>query len=119
MASMRLSVVSHVLSVTVLTGCVSDQAHRYYATETYPPKDVKEVEVLHEAPTVPYEVIADFQARGASAKYMRKKAAMIGADAVIVGTYGGYRAKSDEWAGRDKHADSYSRITGTAIRYKR
>jgi len=108
------------LSVAVLVGaCVSDQAHRYYAHTKYPPKPVDQVEVLYEAPSRPYEVIADFQARGASVKYMRKKAAEIGADAVIVGTYGGYRSRRDEWAGQDKYADSYSRITGTAIRYKR
>jgi hypothetical protein len=50
---------------------------------------------------------------------MRKEAAKIGADAVIVGTYGGYRSRDDAWAGRDRYADLYSRITGTAIRYKR
>ena len=70
-------------------------------------------------PSRPYEVIADFQARGASIEYMRKKAAEIGADAVIVGTYGGYRSKSDDWANHDKYSNTYSRITGTAIRYKR
>ena len=101
------------------TGCVSDQAHRYYADERYPPRAVDEVELLYEAPAQPHVVIADFQARGASLKYMRKKAAEIGADAVIVGMYGGYRSKSDEWASEDKHSNTYSRITGTAIRYRR
>lgn len=73
---------------------------------------------MHEAPTKPYTVIADLQARGATVDYMRKEAARIGADAVIVGTYGGYRSYHDEWAGKDKHSDTYTRITGTAIRYK-
>lgn len=114
-----------------LTGCVSDQAHRYYLDERYPPKDVEDVEVLWRAPEEPYTVIADFQARPGglgpgirshgewAAEYMQKKAAQIGADAVIVGTYGGYRAKGDEWAGIDRHSETYSRITGTAIKYKR
>lgn len=71
------------------------------------------------APSRPYDVIADFQARGAAVEYMRRNAAEIGADAVIVGKFGGYRAKSDDWAGEDKYGDTYSRITGTAIRYRR
>jgi hypothetical protein len=102
-----------------LVACVSDQAHRYYAAERYPQRTIEEVELLFKAPARPYDVIADFQARGASPKYMRKKAAEIGADAVIVGMYGGYRAISDEWAGEDRQADTYTRITGTAIRYRR
>ena len=107
-----------VASVTVAGGCVYDEAHRYYADDVFAPREVDQVEVLYDAPLRPYEVIADFQARRASASYMRKEAAKIGADAVIVGTYGGYRSKSDEWASEDRHADSYTRITGTAIRYK-
>ena len=105
--------------LALVAGCVSDQAHRYYADMKYSAKPVDEVELLHEAPSQPYEVIADFQARGASANYMRRKAAEIGADAVIVGTYGGYRSKSDVWASEDTYSDTYSRITGTAIKYKR
>jgi hypothetical protein len=118
---MRSLIFFHTLAMT-LTGCVSDQANRYYATEKYPPKETEEVEVLHDEPAVPYVVIADFQARGASEKYMRKKAAEIGADAVIVGTYGGYRAKDDQWASEDSKADwytTYKRVTGTAIKYTR
>lgn len=56
--------------VILITGCVSDQAHRYYAAERFPPKTVEEVEVLRDIPTRPHEIIADFQARGASVKYM-------------------------------------------------
>lgn len=102
----------------ILFGCVSDQANRYYSNERYPKRSPETVEVLRESPTRPHDVIADFQARGASIDYMREQAAEIGADAVIVGTYGGYRSRSDQWAGQDKHSDSYSRITGTAIKYK-
>lgn len=102
-----------------IAGCVSDEAHRYYATERFPPRNEKEVEVLKTAPSRPYDVIADFQARGASPEYMRRRAAEIGADAVIVGTFGGYRARSDDWASEDKYGDTYSRITGTAIRFRR
>jgi hypothetical protein len=99
--------------------CVSDEAHRYYATERFSPREPETVEILYRDPAEPYDVIADFQARGASPKYMREKAAEIGADAVIVGMYGGYRSKKDDWAGEDRHSDTYSRITGTAIRFKK
>lgn len=98
--------------------CVTDEAHRYYAKDRYPPKQPEEVQILNCLPARKHVVIADFQARGADAEYMRKLAAEIGADAVIVGTYGGFRAKSDDWAGEDKKSDTYSRISGTAIRYE-
>ncbi|TWT45124.1 hypothetical protein RAS1_15460 [Phycisphaerae bacterium RAS1] len=107
------------VALIALAGCVSDEAHRYYATDRFPERPESDVEVLYAAPSEPYEVIADFQARRADEAYMRKQAAKIGADAVIVGTYGGYRSKGDDWASQDKHNDSYTRITGTAIRYKR
>jgi uncharacterized protein YbjQ (UPF0145 family) len=103
----------------LVTGCVSDQAHRYYGAERFAAKPIEQVEVLHDIPDRPHDIIADFQARGASVKYMRKKAADIGADAVIVGFYGGYRARADEWASKDTYAKSYSRVTGTAIVYRR
>jgi len=101
----------------LLSGCASDEAARYYADQKYPARPVKEVEVLYAAPNRPHEVIADFQARNASAETMRKKAAAIGADAVIISILGGYRSTSEEWAGEDRHSTSYSRIAATAIRY--
>ena len=109
-----------------LSGCVADQAFRYYSDTKYPAKEREEVEVLWVKPERPFSVIADFQARRASifqtrqdaAKFMQARAAQIGADAVIVGAYGGYRARSDKWAGEDSHATSFSRFTGTAIRYR-
>jgi uncharacterized protein YbjQ (UPF0145 family) len=107
------------LGILLVGSCTSDEAHRYYAETTFPRKKVEEIEVLREAPSKAYDVIADFQARGASVKYMRKKAAEIGADAVIIGTYGGYKLRSEEWASQDAYSNSYSRIVGTAIKYKR
>lgn len=103
----------------LLSSCVSDQAFRYYAIERYPAKQMDQVSVLFDNPSQAYEVIADFQARGASVNYMREQAAKVGADAVIVGRYGGYKSRGDTWAGTDKYADTYTRITGTAIRFKR
>ena len=122
---------SRLLGLTVMVGAlalcggVTDQAFRYYSDTKYPAKAREEVEVLWGKPNRPHTVIADFQARRASifqtrqdaAKFMQARAAEIGADAVIVGAYGGYRSRSDKWAGEDSQAKSFTRFTGTAIRY--
>jgi hypothetical protein len=102
----------------LFAGCATDVANRYYATEKYPSRDPKQVELLWQNPQRQYVVIADFQARGESPEGMRKWAAKIGADAVIVSILGGYYDRSTEWAGQDKQNNSYSRITGTAIKYQ-
>lgn len=104
---------------TLLAGCASDVANRYYASTKYPPKPVDTVEILFAQPTRPYEVIADFQSRGENAKDVRKKAAAIGADAVIVTYLGGTYGNGEQWASETSWTrDRYSRIAGTAIRYK-
>lgn len=107
-----------ILICLLLTSCTSDQAARYYLDERFPAKSPEDVEVLRDAPSRKYVVIADFQARGANVDYMRREAAKIGADAVIVGMFGGLRDKDEQWASEDRHANSYSRITGTAIKYE-
>lgn len=104
------------VSVSLLTGCAYDVASRYYASENYAPKKSTEVEILWKSPQRKYVVIADFQSRGESPEDMRTKAAKIGADAVIVQLLGGV-ATFDEFPSLDKQNNSYSRITGTAIRY--
>ena len=107
-----------VVAFLSLTACATDVANRYYGGTTYPEKKPEEVQILRQAPTQPYEVIADFQSRGESAKSVRNKAAKIGADAVIISTLGGYYERAEQWASTDAQADSYTRICGTAIRYK-
>ena len=102
----------------LLCSCASDVANRYYASEKYPPKKTEAVEVLKINPDRPFIVIADLQARNMSVSGMRAMAAKIGADAVIIQTLGGIYSLSDEWVGKDSNANYYSRITGTAIRYK-
>ena len=62
--------------------------------------------------------LADFQSRGESEKSVRKKAAKIGADAVIISTLGGFYHLSTQWAGEDSQSNTYTRICGTAIIYK-
>ena len=109
------------LAVTICllsVGCATAVANRYYASTKYPPKNPQEVQILKQAPDRPYEVIADFQSRGESPKSVAKKAAKIGADAVIVVMLGGYYELGTEWANVDYQADTYTRINGTAIRYK-
>lgn len=101
-----------------IAGCATDVANRYYSSNNYPPTDPKNVEILRQAPSRPYEVIADFQSRGESPKSVAKKAAKIGADAVIIAVLGGFYHRGTQWASQDSQADTYTRIVGTAIRYK-
>ncbi len=101
----------------LLPSCASDVANRYYGSEHYPPKKSSEVAVLYKNPTRPYEVIADFQAHDAGEAAMRRQAARIGADAVIVSRLGG--RYSGNWADEKNWSNgTYSRVTGTAIKYK-
>ncbi len=102
----------------VLPSCATDEANRYYSAVRYPEKDPSEVAVLSSRPSRDFIVIADFQSRGENAKAMQRKAAKIGADAVIVVPLGGYYDLSDQWANADSQHGSSSRITATAIKYK-
>lgn len=111
----RLSLLA--IALLAVAGCASDVANRYYASQKYPAKAPNEVQILWEAPSRPHQVIADFQSRGESPDDLRKKAADIGADAVIVSLLGGKYSLSEQWAGEDRHAKTYSRIAGTAIKY--
>ena len=74
--------------------------------------------MLRSKPKRDFIVLADFQSRGDTAESLRKKAARIGADAIIVTTLGGYASLTTEWAADDPHNKSYSRIIGTAIKFK-
>jgi hypothetical protein len=105
------------LAAAFLSGCATDVANRYYSAKNYAAKDPSMVQMLSSKPSRPFEVIADFQSRGDSPESVRKKAAKIGADAVIIAVFGGNYSLSEEWAGKDRHEGTYSRITGTAIIY--
>jgi hypothetical protein len=106
------------LAMLLVCSCASDVANRYYADHAYPPRAAKDVELLKSAPARPYEVIADFQSRGESAESLRNKAARIGADAIIVTHLGGRYDPSEEWSQQQQSRDMYTRIVGTAIKYK-
>ncbi|MEX0323888.1 MAG: hypothetical protein AB3N63_17150 [Puniceicoccaceae bacterium] len=109
-----------IILIILLTasGCASDQAFRYYLSEKLPPKNPSEVEILHSKPTRPYILIADLQIRNASQETIRKEAAKIGADAVIITHLGGFYDRGEKWAGEDQHKDSKSRLIASAIKYK-
>ena len=103
-----------------LIGCAHDEANRFYLKQRLPPKMTEDVEILYEAPSRAFTVIADFQALNSNEKHMQKQAAQIGADAVIVGKTGGYYSESEVWADQDRHqsGDRRSRVIATAIVYK-
>jgi hypothetical protein len=105
------------ISALILAGCASDVANRYYSEVKYPARPYKQVEVLTNAPARPYVVIADFQGRDESAKALRKQAAKIGADAIIISYIGGAYNSRDQWAGQDSERNTYSHIIGTALKY--
>ena len=114
----KLAIAITLMSILFLTACVSDVANRYYMDEVYPAKNVDEVVILQAKPDRPFVVIADFQSRGESAGDLRRKAAEIGADAVIVVEVGGSYSRGEEWAHTDKYKDrDHSHILGTAIRF--
>lgn len=106
-----------IASTIVLASCASDVANRYYVQERYKPVAAEKVQLLWEKPNKPFTVIADFQSRGESPQDMQKKAAEIGADAVIISLLGGNYSKNEEWASKDRHSTSYSRIAATAIKF--
>jgi hypothetical protein len=100
------------------SSCSSDVANRYYLKEHFPPKDTKDVQILLKKPDKEYVVIADFQARHETQEKMRERAAEIGADAVIVTILGGYYSRDEEWAEVKSDTGHYTRIIGTAIKFK-
>lgn len=114
--SLKLALVFVAPLLVLAGGCASDQASRYFASERYPAKPAEQVDILNAPPSRPYEIIAEFQSRGETPQDMRRKAAGVGADAVIVVLAGGSRLQSAEWA--SESTNTYSRIIGSAIRYK-
>ena len=114
----KLTIAITLMIAAFLSACASDVANRYYMDEVYPAKNVDEVVILQAKPDRPFVVIADFQSRGESAGDLRRKAAEIGADAVIVVEVGGSYSRGEEWAHTDKYKDrDHSHILGTAIRF--
>ncbi|MDD5457979.1 MAG: hypothetical protein PHF37_01100 [Phycisphaerae bacterium] len=116
--SIRVRVISILFLSGFLVGCMSDEANRFYLKQQLPAKEASEVEVLQAEPSQPYIVIADFQANNATIRHMQKRAAEIGADAVIVVPVGGWYSPDEVWAGQDRYSNTYTRLIATAIKYK-
>ena len=115
--SEKIRVITVIISCVLLCSCATDVANRYYSSVRYTPRAPETVNLLRTRPTRDFIVLADFQSRGESPEDLRKKAAKIGADAIIITTLGGYASLNTEWANNDPHRNSYSRIVGTAIKY--
>lgn len=108
-----------IASVFIIAACTDDTALRYYSEEKYPPKQVEEVIVYRSKPSNPFITLADFQSRWKSEEGLKKLAAEIGADAIIVSNIGGYYSTDEQWASEDRYKDSSSsRIIATAIKFK-
>lgn len=103
----------------LLSGCAQDVANRYYSSQRYGSRPAKEVELLFRAPSRTFTVIADLQSRNESPSGMKRRAAKIGADAIIVSPIGGLYRLNEEWAGTDSMSHSYSRLIGSAIKYNK
>jgi hypothetical protein len=71
-----------VLAVSFLCGCVAPSYSRVY--ETYPPTSPSAIEILRSKPAHDFVLIADTQMHGPSENQVRKWAAGVGADAVII-----------------------------------
>ena len=116
-------IILRILTITAcalaVVGCAQDVASRYYSSQKYPPKAPGDVELLFSAPSRPFTVIADLQSKNESPEHMKKRAASIGADALIASPLGGYYKKNEEWAGNDQMSHSFSRLVGSAIKYNK
>jgi hypothetical protein len=100
-----------------LTGCnVYDEGNRYYLTEKLSPKKIAQVELLYSKPKKEFIIIADLQGKRHTISSIRKRAAEIGADAVIIIKTGGTINFGDtKWAGTDT---GETHLSGVAIKYK-
>jgi len=87
---MKYSKLSLFILVLFLVHCVSSRVTRY-PQSNYPPTRPNVIEVYYMPPPVPFEVIGEVEGSGAALaswntvrNYMRKKAASIGGDAIII-----------------------------------
>jgi hypothetical protein len=115
-------VIASICSLLLFSACAQDVANRYYSTRRYPARDPRSVELLFRAPERPFRVIADFQSRGESPEDFRRRAAKIGADAVIVTRIGGTYQDSDWVTDNTANSGGSTRgnrghLVGSAIKY--
>ncbi len=99
------------------SGCTTDEAARYYSDVRYPARPSSEVQVFYEKPDREFEVIADIQAYNVSSDHMRRRAAEIGGDAVILVRGGGAYDRKEVWASADRFSNTYHRLLATVIKF--
>jgi hypothetical protein len=99
-------------------GCATDEAARYYSDVRYPARPPSEVQVFSEKPSRQFEVIADIQAYNVSPDHMRRRAAEIGGDGVILVRGGGLYDRNEVWASADRYSNTYHRLLATVIKFK-
>jgi len=99
-------------------GCATDEAARYYSDVRYPARPSSEVQVFSEKPDRQFEVIADIQAYNVTPDHMRRRAAEIGGDGVILVRGGGAYDRNEVWASADRYSNTYYRLLATVIKFK-
>jgi hypothetical protein len=111
-------IVAVLASAFGIAGCKTDEAARYYGSERYPPRPPSEVQVFTSKPDRDFTVIADIQAYNVSPEHMRRRAAEVGGDAVILVRGGGYASSDQVWASEDRYSHTYHRLLATVIKFK-
>lgn len=99
-------------------GCATDEAARYYSDVRYPARPSSEVQVFFAKPNRQFEVIADIQAYNVTPDHMRRRAAEIGGDGVILVRGGGAYDRNEVWASADRFSHTYHRLLATVIKFE-
>ncbi len=100
-----------------ISACVTDHAERVYVS--LPPSSAPPT-ILRQVPTQPFETIADVQWVGGTPAMMAQRAQRLGGDAVYIQNLGGLVPFSNISAEQNTYNHtSFTRMTGTVIRYKK
>ena len=102
---------------SLLGSCVyQDHAEQVYLS--FPAKTPAQIKVFSEPPPGKYDLVADIQANGAPESFFKKRAALLGGDAIIFKRVGGLvpsNAVSPSEAGINSF---YTRATASVIKFK-
>ncbi len=90
----RLSALAVIAGLLAGTGCktVSTRSHQYVGSQTFPPADPAQVEILREMPKRPHVSVGEVEAQPSSSgvgnpqieQALQKAAAKLGANAVVI-----------------------------------
>jgi energy-converting hydrogenase Eha subunit F len=126
----RLSALAALVGLLAVTGCksVATNSHQYLGSQSYPPSDPAQVQILREAPTRPHVKLGEVEAQPSSGSVgnpqieqaLQKTAAKLGANAVVIVAdhtqVVGATVTGPGWA-RSVYPVSGRVIVGVAIRY--